>query len=109
MHFSLSLLGRSRCLQRTVEAGDQGIPLDGAQIELVRIVEVDAAKSASRRAGADGAAVADPREALKCLAVGSKSAGVLVEGRRQLVACLELVDAVVAGAGCVGAGAQEDL
>lgn len=75
----------------------------------MRIVKVDAAKRAPRRAGADGAAVADAREALKVLAVGGKRARVVVKGRGQLVACLERVDGVVAGAGCVGAGAQEDL
>lgn len=102
------LLSRGFRLLRAVKAGDQVVPLDGPQIELVLVVKIDAAKRASRRAGANRAAVADAREALKVLAVGSKSAGVLVEGRLQLVARIELVDLVVAGAGCVGAGAEED-
>lgn len=75
----------------------------------MRIVKVDGPKGAPRRARADRAAVADPGEALKGLAVRGKGARVVVEGRGQLVACVEGVDGVVAGAGCVGAGAEEDL
>lgn len=74
----------------------------------MRIVKVDGPKGAPRRARADRAAVADPGEALKGLAVRGKGARVVVEGRGQLVACVEGVDGVVAGAGCVGAGAEED-
>lgn len=96
--------GRRR-LQCAVEAGNQAIPLNGTKIELVLVVEVDSAKGASRRAGADGAAVTDAREAFKVFAVGCKGASVVVEGRGQLVARLEFVDVVAAGAGCVGAGA----
>lgn len=94
-----------RRLQLAVKAGNQGIPLNSTKVKLVLIVEVDSAKGTSRRAGADGAAVANTGEAVKGFAIGRKSARVVVEGRGQLVACLELVDVVSAGAGCVGAGA----
>lgn len=92
-------------LQLAVKAGNQGIPLNSTKVKLVLIVEVDSAKGTSRRAGADGAAVANTGEAVKGFSIGRKSARVVVEGRGQLVACLELVDVVSAGAGCVGAGA----
>lgn len=100
-----SLLSARRRLQRAVEAGNQRIPLNSTQVKLVFVAKVDGAECASRRAGADGAAVANAREALKVFAVGRKRAGVVVEGRGQLVARLEIVDVVGAGAGCVGAGA----
>lgn len=98
-----------RRLQRAVKAGNQRIPLNSTQVKLVLVVEVDGAESASRRAGADRTAVADTGETLEIFTVGRKRAGVVVEGRGQLVASLEFVDFVGAGAGCVGAGAEEDL
>lgn len=70
-----------RRLQRAVKAGNQRIPLNGTQVELVLVVEVDGAESTSRRAGADGAAVTDTGETFKVFTVGRKRAGVVVIGR----------------------------
>lgn len=47
--------------------------------------------------------------AVKGLAVGREGGGVVAQLRRQVVADLELVDAVLAVAGGVGALADEDL
>lgn len=105
LFFFIFLLSARRRLQRAVKAGNQRIPLNSTQVKLVLVAKVDGAESASRRAGADGTAVANTREALKVFAIGRKRAGVVVEGRGQLVARLEIVDVVGAGAGCVGAGA----
>lgn len=83
--------------------------MDGAEVVLVLVVEVHGAKGASRGAAADAVTVRGARVAREGLAIGSKGVDVGMEGLRELVALVQLVDLVVASTSGVDAGACEDL
>lgn len=82
--------------------------MDGAEVVLVLVVEVHRAKGASSRAAADAVAVRGAWVAREGLAIGSKGVDVGMEGLRELVALVQLVDLVVASTSGVDAGACED-
>jgi len=100
---------RHRRVQMTLETGDVVVPADGAQVVLVLVVEAHGAKSAARWARADAAARHDVRIAKEGLAVGRKGGRVIGVPDRHVVALVQLVDLVGAGACGIGAGADEDL